>query len=194
MADPSGPHPPAMKHEELSEASSHDVLETWRGMGKAQEKALLALITEIDSTALFMSEQTGAVTEAFQTLAQTLSGVEESRNSQAQLNAIVHHLQFQDQANQRLEHVKGALTVMVDGLKELDNQTKNRVPSLNPHPTVDMQWLHAIICRYTLKDVRERFMQSLLSEGLLPEAAAAGAAGQKQNDRDGLADGDIELF
>ena len=193
MVDHYASHFPTPKHVTLSEVNDRDALETWRGMASAQEKALRALIKEIDSIALFMSEKTGAVTEAFQTLAP--SEVEGVCASQGQVNALIQNLQFQDQANQRLEHVKDTLIVIADTLKELDNQTKNRIPSLNPHPSVDMQWLHEVICRYTLRDARERFVQSLLSEGLLPEEMAQ----QEQNNHDGLAkedlaDGDIEIF
>ena len=190
MADPYTPHCPTPNHGLPAGGNTREVLETWRSLAGAQDKALRALVTEIDSIAAFMSQKTGAVTGALQTLARP--GMTGSPASEARLNALVHHLQFQDQANQRLEQVKDTLCFMADTLKELDNQTKNRVPSLNPHPGVDMQWLHTVICRYNLKDVRERFMQSLIAQGLPPNTVEI--AGQDQNECDGPADGEIELF
>jgi methyl-accepting chemotaxis protein len=97
------------------------------------------------------------------------------------IGAIVTGLQFQDRAKQRLEHVMDTLHLVGDALLELHRETSVAAPDAVPDAEANAAWLKSVLARYTLGEMRERFVARLLdterSEGEPPETEAADNGG-----------------
>jgi methyl-accepting chemotaxis protein len=79
------------------------------------------------------------------------------------IHAIVTGMQFQDRAKQRLENVVDTLTVIRDAARELRGDTAAIDPRTDTEPlTADLNWLKQIAARYTLSEVRSRFVARVL--------------------------------
>jgi methyl-accepting chemotaxis protein len=104
------------------------------------------------------------------------------------ISAIITGIQFQDRTKQRLEHVIDTLTVLEAALQELQSETRGALPADHPETAGDTAWLEALLSRFTLGEVRGRFVQRML-HGALDETGAAPA-----DDRKNVGGGDIELF
>ena len=119
--------------------------------------------------------------------------VEEARRAEDIVADIVQGIQFQDRTSQRLQHVADTLTIIGATLGEMERDTVERLSGmLSPRPDVDIDWLHGIVSRYTLGEVRERFVEKLLLDGVIPDAETLGI--DTEDDPDSLREGDIELF
>jgi len=105
-----------------------------------------------------------------------------------EIQGSVVALQFQDRTKQRLENVNGALTVLSGVIGELRDRSAEVVDSGPSIDRVDRTWLHKVIDRFTLGEMKQRFVEKVLTgEGTKPAlfAVQSTAAGE---------DDGVELF
>ncbi len=107
----------------------------------------------------------------------------------ATIGRMIMGMQYQDRAKQQLEHVGDSLNVIAAGLLELTDRTRAALPDVVLPPAMD--WLDQLLARFTLSDLRERFIRRLMLEGIVVDEP--GAAGTLAGGGSGAGD-DIELF
>lgn len=98
---------------------------------------------------------------------------------------MVTGIQFQDRTSQRLHHVIDTLKFMSEAIQDLRERTMTRLPNLECSDVPNLDSLNDLLKRYTLGEVRDRFIASIL-EGK-PRAPIEDRAVES-------ASGDIELF
>ena len=84
------------------------------------------------------------------------------------ISRMVVNMQFQDRTKQRLENVVDALSVIIDGLRDLSVKTDGISPT-EKDAAGQIEWLKRLAARYTLGEMRERFITRVL-EGRAAEA------------------------
>jgi methyl-accepting chemotaxis protein len=101
---------------------------------------------------------------------------------------MVTGIQFQDRTKQRLEHVVETLHVIDEAVQEIKSNTVAVIPELSELVPADMEWVNKLLERYTLSEVRERFVAQVMDgkPAQLPDLAPA-ASGPAQG-------GSVELF
>ncbi|MDB5407201.1 MAG: methyl-accepting chemotaxis sensory transducer [Rhodospirillales bacterium] len=104
------------------------------------------------------------------------------------ISRIITGIQFQDRTKQRLEHVIDTLKVLEAALQELQGETRSVLPPGQPEIAGDTAWLESLLGRFTLGEVRARFVERMLHGG--PDAGGAAVADERAN----VSGGDIELF
>lgn len=87
--------------------------------------------------------------------------VKESEAISAGVEGMVTGIQFQDRTKQRLEHVVDTLQVIDQALEEVKQSTTSLVPGLDAS-RLDTAWVKALLSRYTMSDMRERFVAQIL--------------------------------
>lgn len=100
------------------------------------------------------------------------------------IGRIIVGIQFQDRSKQRLDHVLDALTILDQALREHPGHADGAAAG---EPEVDGAWLHTLVDRCTMGDVRKRFAAQLL----LGKAIAEDPAEEAHDTSGG---GEIELF
>lgn len=105
------------------------------------------------------------------------------------ISRTVTGMQFQDLTKQQLEHVNDSLSVMAAGLADLNQRTEaaSPVPLTAEFP---QRWLDQLLDRFTLGEIRERFVRRVLLEGTALDAAGILEPTPAKADLEG----DIELF
>lgn len=165
----------------------HDCRQTLReaAMRDTDERTMATARSDAPGDALRYQNETVGVA-----LSET---AEESRRAEDILADMVYGIQFQDRTSQRLQHVADTLKIVGAALESMERNAVDRLPGmLSPRPDVDIDWLHGIVSRYTLGEVRERFVEKLLLDGVVPDAETLGI--DTEDDPGGLREGDIELF
>ena len=127
-------------------------------------------------------------TNHFQSVLQTAASV--SSDMSATIAHVITGMQFQDLTKQRIEAINDSLAIMSAGLGELETKIRSQVPP-GIGAREPQEWLNQLMGRFTLSEMRERFVRRLLLEGtaldengvLDIDAAGGNSAG-----------GDIELF
>ncbi|WP_240535809.1 methyl-accepting chemotaxis protein [Bradyrhizobium sp. STM 3809] len=104
----------------------------------------------------------------------------------ADVSAMVTGIQFQDRTRQRLEHVVDTLHVVDEALDELKETTMESLPPAAEGQELDTEWVKKLLDRFTLGDLRARFVAQIL-DGEQP-AEAMPADGESANS------GTVELF
>src|SRR5262245_10460252 len=105
-----------------------------------------------------------------------------------EIQGSVVALQFQDRTKQRLENVNGALTVLSGVIGELRDHSVEAVGGGPSDNMVDQTWLHKVIDRFTLGEMRQRFVEKVLTgEGAKPVLFAVQSAAPTDDDG-------VELF
>ncbi len=80
------------------------------------------------------------------------------------IGLMITGMQFQDLTKQQLEHVGDSLSVVAAGLDDLVVKTRSLLPpDLNPR--FPKEWLDQLLERFTLGEVRQRFVRRMLLEG-----------------------------
>jgi len=106
------------------------------------------------------------------------------------ISTLVTRMQFQDLTKQMLEHARDSLEVIGVGAGELAEETKGVLPA-GAEVSVPQEWLDHLLGRFTLSDVRQRFVRHLLLEGTaLDDQGALDTTAISQDS----AGGDVELF
>jgi methyl-accepting chemotaxis protein len=111
--------------------------------------------------------------------AETISGV---------VDGMVTGIQFQDRTKQRLEHVVDTLHVLSEAVQEIKSDTIDAAPQLALREPADMAWVKKLLARYTMSEVRERFVAQVIDGKTTPWPEQAGAASEAASS------GTIELF
>jgi methyl-accepting chemotaxis protein len=111
--------------------------------------------------------------------AETISGV---------VDGMVTGIQFQDRTKQRLEHVVDTLHVLSEAVQEIKSDTIDAAPQLALHEPADMAWVKKLLARYTMSEVRERFVAQVIDGNTTPWPEQAAAASEAASS------GTIELF
>lgn len=112
----------------------------------------------------------------------------EAEKISTDISGLVTGMQFQDRARQRLEHVVDTLAVLSDSLKELEGTTGSELPEAPRETPEQIAWLKQLAARYTLGELRARF----IARALDGEATQAGEATVSADEPS--AEGTIELF
>jgi methyl-accepting chemotaxis protein len=129
-----------------------------------------------------------AQTTHFQAVLGTAASV--SSDMSSTIAHVITGMQFQDLTKQRIEAINDSLAIMSAGVGELETQIRAQMPP-GIGAREPQEWLNQLMGRFTLSEMRERFVRRLLLEGtaldengvLDLDAAGGGSAG-----------GDIELF
>uniref|UniRef100_Q07SD3 Methyl-accepting chemotaxis sensory transducer n=1 Tax=Rhodopseudomonas palustris (strain BisA53) TaxID=316055 RepID=Q07SD3_RHOP5 len=96
-------------------------------------------------------------------LAQTVeSAVSEAEIISAAVDGMVTGIQFQDRTKQRLEHVVDTLQVVGEAVRELESTTRVAAPQLSQSKLADLDWVKKLMARYTMSEVRERFVAQVI--------------------------------
>ena len=120
-----------------------------------------------------------------------LEGTASSSEGMSQvIGRMVTGMQFQDLTKQRLEHVIDGMTVITGGLDELADRSRALLPEGFEVP-LPQEWLDTLFERFTLSEMRQRFVRHLMLEGTALDEHGALDAGQDVAEDGG---GDIELF
>jgi methyl-accepting chemotaxis protein len=106
--------------------------------------------------------------------------VRESQIISDDVDGMVTGIQFQDRTRQRLEHVVDTLHVIDKALEEVKHNTVQAAPEIQGAVTADLEWVKKLLDRFTMSDVRARFVAQLI-EGKqpdeLPEIAMPSSSG-----------------
>jgi len=98
--------------------------------------------------------------------------VKESGRISSDVDGMVTGIQFQDRTKQRLEHVVDTLQVIGEAIAEIKLATAREVPELAGATTIDSDWVKALLSRYTMSEMRERFVTHLLGSEPVDQPAA----------------------
>ncbi len=112
----------------------------------------------VDKTMACLVEQTHNFGK---TLAKTSDSSEEMSRV---ISRMVTGMQFQDLTKQRLEHVADSMSIVTAGLEDLVARTRASIPSDVEVP-FPQAWLDGLLGRFTLSEMRQRFVRRLLLEG-----------------------------
>ena len=81
------------------------------------------------------------------------------------IGEMIIGMQYQDRAKQQLEHVIDSLNIMSVGLDELTSRTRMVAPGVVPSQSID--WFDHLLSRFTLSELRERFVRRMMQEGFV---------------------------
>jgi methyl-accepting chemotaxis protein len=116
------------------------------------------------------------------------SAISEAEIISGVVDGMVTGIQFQDRTKQRLEHVVDTLHVIDEAVQEIKSNTVAIIPELSELVPADMEWVKKLLERYTLSEVRERFVAQVIDGKTTQVSEPAPAAGGPAQS------GSIELF
>jgi methyl-accepting chemotaxis protein len=116
------------------------------------------------------------------------SAISEAEIISGVVDGMVTGIQFQDRTKQRLEHVVDTLHVIDEAVQEIKSNTVAIIPELSELVPADMEWVKKLLERYTLSEVRERFVAQVIDGKTTQVSGPAPAAGGPAQS------GSIELF
>ncbi|MGJ4995357.1 methyl-accepting chemotaxis protein [Bradyrhizobium sp. HKCCYLS3077] len=93
--------------------------------------------------------------------------MKEAETISADVAGMVTGIQFQDRTRQRLEHVVDTLRVVDEALDELKTTTEQTLDVPVAELSTDNEWVKAMLDRFTLGEMRSRFVAQIL-EGRQP--------------------------
>ena len=114
--------------------------------------------------------------------------VQAAESISSDVDAMVTGIQFQDRTKQRLEHVIDTLEVVGQAVEKIEHETTAALPELMASSVPDTTWVKQLLDRYTMTEMRERFVLALLdgkSESAPDDVSAPAAP---------TSSGSIELF
>lgn len=103
-----------------------------------------------------------AQTNHFQTVLEGTSASSEEMS--LVIGRMVTGMQFQDLTKQRLEHVADSLSIISAALDDLVTSTREAIPDHVDVP-FPQEWLDNLLGRFTLSEMRQRFVRRLMLEG-----------------------------
>jgi methyl-accepting chemotaxis protein len=105
----------------------------------------------------------GALAKRSSQLSSTVdSAIAEAETISGVVDGMVTGIQFQDRTKQRLEHVVDTLQVVGEAIDEMKSNTLAVAPELSLLQPADMDWVKKLLERYTLSEVRERFIAQVI--------------------------------
>jgi len=130
--------------------SSHTALQQVATTDMSENMSAKDRLDHLVSGLVHRTDTTGALIGTAAVAAQKLT---------ASINAIVVGMQFQDRAKQRLQHVIDTLTFIKDAAQELRGESSSITVARSDEPlAADIDWLKRLVKRYTLDEVRSRFI------------------------------------
>ncbi len=138
----------------------------------------------VDKTMVSLVEQTNH----FQSVLETAATV--SADMSATIGRVITGMQFQDLTKQRIEAINDSLAVLCVGLGDLESQIRAQVPP-DVGAREPQEWLNTLLGRFTLSEMRGRFVRKLLLEGTALDENGVLDVDASHSDSAG---GDIELF
>jgi methyl-accepting chemotaxis protein len=115
--------------------------------------------------------------------------VREAEIISVDVGCMVTGIQFQDRTRQRLEHVIDTLQVIDRAIEELKDSSVAAVPALATGATPDLEWVKRLLERFTMSEMRSRFVAQLL------EGKQAGELPDDKSETNGPSEsGSVELF
>ena len=78
------------------------------------------------------------------------------------VEGMITGIQFQDRTKQRLEHVVDTLHVVGQAIEEIKSSTLAEVPDLADTSNLDTEWVTQLLARFTMSEMRERFVAQIL--------------------------------
>jgi len=163
--------------------------------GIANGHATLQRVATIDMSQHLLAKDRlevlmGALIRRSDDLTDVVTGaMKEAEVISADVTGMITGIQFQDRTRQRLEHVVDTLHVVDEGLEELKQSTEASLSVPFEKTAADLEWVGKLLDRFTLGDLRARFVAQIL-EGKQPsDATAEQTAGDTQS-----ASGTVELF
>ncbi|RUQ74212.1 methyl-accepting chemotaxis protein [Azospirillum doebereinerae] len=161
--------------------NGHDIL---RQIANTDMSPQMLAKERVDKTMDSLVEQTSH----FQSVLETAAGV--SSDMSSTIAHVITGMQFQDLTKQRIEAINDSLAIMGAGLAELETRIRAQIP-----PGIGAQepqeWLNHLLDRFTLSEMRERFVRRLLLEGTALDENGVLDVDAGAGDSSG---GDIELF
>jgi methyl-accepting chemotaxis protein len=115
--------------------------------------------------------------------------IKEAEVISADVDGMVTGIQFQDRTRQRLEHVVDTLHVVDQALDELKETTSAHLPEGNGEQQMDAEWVKKLLDRFTLGELRARFVAQIF-EGV----PVAGPEEELKAGSVPSSSGSIELF
>jgi methyl-accepting chemotaxis protein len=88
--------------------------------------------------------------------------LKESQAISDDVGGMITGIQFQDRTKQRLEHVVDTLQVLANALEEIKSNTAREVPDFVGESALDTAWIKHLLARYTMTEMRERFVAQML--------------------------------
>ena len=80
----------------------------------------------------------------------------------ADVSGMITGIQFQDRTKQRLEHVVDTLNVVGEAFRDIMSNTRNSAPELAEVREPDVTWVRSLLSRFTMSEMRERFVGQIL--------------------------------
>lgn len=114
--------------------------------------------------------------------------VREAELISSDVDGMVTGIQFQDRTRQRLEHVVDSLHVIDQALEEIKASTTAGVPDVDSDRVPDVAWVKKLLERFTLGEMRSRFVSRLLDG--VPDASDDEASSSRTQSPSGS----VELF
>ncbi len=161
--------------------NGHDIL---RQIANTDMSPQMLAKERVDKTMDSLVEQTAH----FQSVLETAASV--SSDMSSTIAHVITGMQFQDLTKQRIEAINDSLAIMGAGLSDLETRIRAQVPpDVGAHQP--QEWLNHLLDRFTLSEMRERFVRKLLLEGTALDEN--GVLDLDVGGRDS-SEGDIELF
>lgn len=88
--------------------------------------------------------------------------VKESSVIAGDVEGMITGIQFQDRTKQRLEHVVDTLNVIGEAVEDLRSSTAHALPDIAASAAPDAEWVRTLLARYTMSEMRERFVAQIL--------------------------------
>lgn len=149
-------------------------------------QARLKAVASVDMTdSLSRKERLNVMVEALRTREDRVAGIvgEAAGAAEAiagEIGSIVTGMQFQDRATQRLQHVVDTLDFLGEVVRDLAQRTRAGAPGLQVEDVPNLATLKELLQRFTLSEVRDRFVAGVVGgRGAepAPERAAEGDTG-----------------
>ncbi|SMH54373.1 methyl-accepting chemotaxis protein [Azospirillum agricola] len=161
--------------------NGHDIL---RQIANTDMSPQMLAKERVDKTMDSLVEQTAH----FQSVLETAADV--SSDMSSTIAHVITGMQFQDLTKQRIEAINDSLAIMSAGLNELETRIRAQVPA-GVGASEPQEWLNQLLDRFTLSEMRERFVRKLLLEGTALDENGVLDVDAGAGDSSG---GDIELF
>lgn len=161
--------------------NGHDIL---RQIANTDMSPQMLAKERVDKTMDSLVEQTAH----FQSVLETAATV--SSDMSATIAHVITGMQFQDLTKQRIEAINDSLAIMSAGLNDLETRIRAEVPP-GVGASEPQEWLNHLLGRFTLSEMRQRFVRKLLLEGTALDENGVLDVDVGAGDSSG---GDIELF
>jgi methyl-accepting chemotaxis protein len=88
--------------------------------------------------------------------------VQAAESISTDVDGMVTGIQFQDRTKQRLEPVIDTLEIVGQAIEKIEHETTAALPELMASSVPDTAWVKQLLDRYTMSEMRERFVLALL--------------------------------